>query len=183
MDAALRSCLHNQRGFVLVYLTLAIVLLLGMAALALDTGNLYVIKAQLQNAADAGALAGGASLNNSASSTQAVARVVAQKYAGKNSAAGESVQLELNYGNSANGDIVVGCWDEKATPPPADIDPSCKKPDAIKINARKSTDAGSGPAPVKTMFARVAGIKEMNVGAIAIAYRPSKQHGTTTLVK
>jgi Flp pilus assembly protein TadG len=183
MDAPLRPCLHNQHGFVLVYLTLAMVLLMGMAALALDTGHLYVIKAQLQNAADAGALAGGASLDGSASSTQAAARVAAQTYAGKNSAAGKPVQLELNYGNSATGDIVVGCWNAKATPPPVDIDRSCKKPDALKINARKSVDAGSGPAPVKTIFARVAGINQMNVGAVAIAYRPSKQHDTTTLVK
>ncbi len=183
MGATLRRSLHNQQGFALVYLTLAMVLLMGMTALALDTGHLYVIKAQLQNAADASALAGGASLDGSASTIQAAARAEARIYAGKNSAAGKPVQLDLNYGNSATGDIVVGCWNAEATPPPADIDSTCKKPNAIRINARKSADAGSGPAPVKTMIAPVLGIKEMNVGAVAIAYRPSKQHDAITLVK
>ncbi|HEY9148855.1 MAG TPA: pilus assembly protein TadG-related protein [Gammaproteobacteria bacterium] len=48
---------------VIVMLVLVIVILLGVAALALDLGRLYVLKSEMQNAADAAALAGAAELN------------------------------------------------------------------------------------------------------------------------
>jgi Flp pilus assembly protein TadG len=168
---------------VLVYLTLAIVVLMGMAALALDGGCMFITKAQLQNAADAGALAGAAALDGTSSYTQATARAAAGYFAGKNSAVGEAVTLDLNYGNLANGDVVIGCWDSKKSRPTIDISVSCKKPNALKVNARRSAAAGSGPRAVKTMFARVYGIKEMNVGAVAIAYRPSKKDDSSILVQ
>ena len=167
----------------LVYLAYILVMLLGMAALVIDTGHLYITRAQLQNAADAGALAGAAALDGSASFTQAAARAAAGDYAGKNIAAGKSVLLDLNYANRINGDIVVGCWSTKTTPPSIDITASCGRPDAIKIKARRSSDAGSGPDPVKTVFARILKMNEMNVGATAIAYRPHKQTDKITLVK
>lgn len=47
-----------QRGASLVLVTVSLVALLGFAALALDVGNLYVARNELQNAADSGALAG-----------------------------------------------------------------------------------------------------------------------------
>ncbi|MCW8957737.1 MAG: pilus assembly protein TadG-related protein [Gammaproteobacteria bacterium] len=53
----------KQRGFVVVMLVLVIAILLGVAALALDLGRLYVLKSEMQNAADAAALAGAAELN------------------------------------------------------------------------------------------------------------------------
>jgi Flp pilus assembly protein TadG len=167
----------------LVYLTLSLVVLLGMAAVVIDTGYMYMIKAQLQNAADAGALAGGAALDHTNSGTQAPARAAARNFAQQNSAAGEAVNLDLNYGNSANGDIVVGCWNAEAAPQQTDITTSCGRPNAIKINARRSRSAGTGPNAVKTVFARIFSINEMNVGAVAIAYRPPEQTDKTILVK
>ena len=54
---------QKQHGMVIVMLVLVIVILLGVAALALDLGRLYVLKSEMQNAADAAALAGAAELN------------------------------------------------------------------------------------------------------------------------
>ena len=47
----------SDRGAVAVTVALLLVVLLGFGALAIDTGMLYAQKAQLQNGADAGALA------------------------------------------------------------------------------------------------------------------------------
>jgi Flp pilus assembly protein TadG len=48
---------HNQRGTVLIFITLLIVLLLIMVGLGLDTGHLVYVRAQGQAAVDAAALA------------------------------------------------------------------------------------------------------------------------------
>ena len=48
----------NQRGGVVIFVAVAMVVLIGCAALAIDLTHLYVARNELQNAADAGALAG-----------------------------------------------------------------------------------------------------------------------------
>jgi Flp pilus assembly protein TadG len=48
----------NQRGATLVLFAVLLFLLIGVAALAIDLGYLFVARNELQNAADAGALAG-----------------------------------------------------------------------------------------------------------------------------
>ena len=53
----------RQRGSILILTTLSLVLLLGMAGLALDLGHAYVNKTRLQNALDAVALSAAISLN------------------------------------------------------------------------------------------------------------------------
>jgi hypothetical protein len=53
----------GQHGYVLVMLVLVLVVLLGIAALALDLGRLYVLRTEMQNAVDAAALAAAAELN------------------------------------------------------------------------------------------------------------------------
>ena len=48
----------KQQGTILVFTALALAMLFAFAALAIDTGVLLVSRNELQNAADAGALAG-----------------------------------------------------------------------------------------------------------------------------
>ena len=49
--------INNQRGSVLIFVTLSIVLLLIMVGMGLDTGHLVYVRAQGQAAVDAAALA------------------------------------------------------------------------------------------------------------------------------
>src|SRR5262245_51463113 len=63
--ASMKSCsshrtdvLSGRRGVVAVFAALCMALIIGMAALALDLGNMYLIRGELQRAADAAALAG-----------------------------------------------------------------------------------------------------------------------------
>jgi Flp pilus assembly protein TadG len=52
------SVWRHERGAIAVIAVLMLTALVGMAALVVDIGRLYVVRSELQNAADAGALAG-----------------------------------------------------------------------------------------------------------------------------
>ena len=56
---------RSEKGAVMVIAALMMVTLLSIAAIALDVGHLYVVKAKLQSAADAAALAGATTLMDS----------------------------------------------------------------------------------------------------------------------
>ena len=53
-----RTIFSLERGSVSVIVTISLLVLVGVAALVIDIGHLAVTKNELQNAADAGALAG-----------------------------------------------------------------------------------------------------------------------------
>ena len=59
----MRRTAPRQSGSVIVLVALALVVMLGIAGLVVDLGRLFVIKAELQNAADACALAAARELN------------------------------------------------------------------------------------------------------------------------
>src|SRR5437660_10723767 len=67
------SAAHRESGQVLVLLTVALVAMLGMAGLAIDYGNMVVNRRQLQNAADAAALAAAAKIPAGYSAEQSAA--------------------------------------------------------------------------------------------------------------
>ena len=56
--------IKNQRGVTLIVVAICIFMIIALAALAVDIGHLVVTKNELQNAADAGALAGARYLYN-----------------------------------------------------------------------------------------------------------------------
>ena len=56
----------QDRGAIIIFVALGLVVLIGMAGLAIDLGHAYVNKSQLQNVADASALAGASALNGTA---------------------------------------------------------------------------------------------------------------------
>ena len=56
----------KQKGIVIIFFVIALPFLLTMMALALDTGNLFIVKTELQNAVDACALSAGQELDGTA---------------------------------------------------------------------------------------------------------------------
>jgi Putative Flp pilus-assembly TadE/G-like len=70
----------NERGQAIVLMVLSLVVLIGMAALAIDVGSWYRTKRRLQGTADAAALAGAQQLPKS----PGAARTMAMDYADKN---------------------------------------------------------------------------------------------------
>jgi hypothetical protein len=85
--------LDRERGQVLILVALMVVVLFGFVALAIDVGNIYGGRRRMQNAADAGALAGARELCFG-SGDRATARLVAEDYAtNRNGAQGAFVDI------------------------------------------------------------------------------------------
>jgi len=124
----LRRWLWNEKGNVLLFTTVLVVpLMIIFGGLALDLAHLGTADNELQRSLDAAALAGAGKLGFD-SSVWSAARTSAQSYALLNpirtpipyNPSLASVNLGLNTGNAANGDIVLGHWDGAGfTPYPA----------------------------------------------------------------
>ena len=172
MDAFRRIRKLNEKGFAVVYIALMLVVLVAFVSLAVDMGYMFVAKGQLQNAADAGALAGVAKLSDTVTARQS-----AKLFAEQNKAAGESVKVALNETNSADGDIVVGYWDKVTRTMSATV-PTGKVANAVKVVARRTTETGTGISAenkqVDLFFGQVLNWGQMSAKAEAIACRPAK---------
>ena len=64
-----RRALHDQQGQTTAFVVLGIVALLGVAGLVIDVGHAYVVRSQLQNSANAAALAASGAVYNAQSDT------------------------------------------------------------------------------------------------------------------
>jgi len=58
LKALISSKLRDQQGVTVILVAVLLSVLLGFTALAIDLSHLYVVRNELQNSADAGALAG-----------------------------------------------------------------------------------------------------------------------------
>ena len=94
----------NQKGAVIVIVAGSLVAFIGMAALALDLGHLCLVRNELQNAADSGALAGARALYvEDGSAVNSGANDRANEAATSNTA--DKVTVDIN-----SGDIQRGHW-------------------------------------------------------------------------
>src|SRR6266498_2406271 len=89
----LRQIIRNRKGIAAVYIALILVALIAFVGLAIDIGYMYVAKGQLQNGADAAALAGAAKLTGD-DLDQKDARRAAWRFACENKAAGERIYID-----------------------------------------------------------------------------------------
>ena len=163
--------LKDQRGVSAVIIALLLVVLLGMAALAIDLGYLYVTRNELQNVADASALAATRRLgeiyqampgNLQASydlanfpADRTDMESIAIEVAGMNKAAAASITI-------LNADIEFGRWDFVNRSLTVIDD----QPDAVRVKARRDEKANN---PVTTFFAKVFNVNNMSVTATATA--------------
>jgi Flp pilus assembly protein TadG/uncharacterized Zn-binding protein involved in type VI secretion len=150
--------LHDQRGAIAIWFALLLPVLLGFAALAVDLARLNLTRVELQNAADAAALAGARSLNNAGGDPYnwTAATVKAQELAHTNKANGSlipanNVQIQTGYWNLQSRD-----W--------TDVSPSYT-PVTGDFPAVRVTVAHS----LNLFFAPILGINERNVQASAVA--------------
>lgn len=175
---------ENQKGAVLVLVALLMIFFIGIAALAIDVYHLYVARNELQNAADAGALAGALVLYlNDGTGVNPDTNADAANTAIKN--ASEKVPVELIYNAGANtGDVQRGHWSFSARKFTAnsslaainlsDIstteldnpDPAVNKGfiNAVKVRVRRQD------TPVASFLARIFGYQDFGLIAEAVAY-------------
>jgi Flp pilus assembly protein TadG len=104
----------RQRGAVAIMVGFLIVALIGFLGIVLDLGNLYVRKTELQNAADAAALAGARQLNGSAEGIdRAVASAIALAAENASDFGNTAVAIsgaQIRFGLSPD-----GAWSDQAS--------------------------------------------------------------------
>ncbi len=173
--------LKEEQGAVIALVAFMMVGLLGFMALAVDLGHLYMVRNELQNAADAGALAGASVLyNDHATQVNAGANQVAYDTATANRASvfpsGWSV-VQVNWTSGTNdGDVqrghynyATGVFTANASLNPVDLLPGTETVlnadtnfiNAVRVVTRTST---------RSLFANFLGVATSDLSAEAIAY-------------
>jgi Flp pilus assembly protein TadG len=178
MTFGMGKIVRNERGISAILIAGIMFFLVFMVGFAVDMGYMYVVKGQLQNAADAGALAGVKRLNPSATVfDQYSAKSQARKFAECNNVAeckpfsgGISLSTNMSYNTLDNSnDITVGNWNSSLTP---QYDETRTPINAIKVRARRTT--GSTMGQVNLFFSKVLSVvgydwSRMSTAAEAIA--------------
>ncbi len=156
---------HRQGGAVLVMFGLLLVLLFGFMAFAIDLGRTYVVRTELQNAADAAALAGAKELNQKANGVNGGSGVTGAVNTAIAIAAQNNFQFSSPVTLSAANISVGSCPD----------DGSCTMVPASTV----TTDAQAAgktflkvaipPVTLNTFFAQVIGITSTGAFGSAVA--------------
>jgi Flp pilus assembly protein TadG len=103
----MKARLHSDSGQTLIWFALSLVVLLGIAALAIDVGRLYGERRRMQNAADAAALAGAHELCQGRPDADAIA--MANDYAIARNGAQWATPEPFGEGTFDKGmDVIVG---------------------------------------------------------------------------
>ncbi|WP_298039885.1 pilus assembly protein TadG-related protein [uncultured Desulfuromonas sp.] len=153
-------CLASQKGAVLVIVLVGFFAFLGFTALAIDIGHLAVVGNELQNAADAGALAGAADLyypegtvpKSKVGTVNDDSNKTAWETALKNTADGSAVEVKDYSTNKA--DVQRGHWNMKTrTFTQSDVlDPvnlaGATKDDLDKMDGTYTFPPGTGNKPI-----------------------------------
>src|SRR6185503_6476445 len=161
--------LDNSRGAVAVMVAIMLTVLLAMAAAALDIGHALVARNELQNSADAGALAGARALGvlyegmtpaamgtyQLSGGDAATIMTAVQSTAVLNAAAGVNVTVNA-------GDVQIGLWNSATRT----MTPTVNQPRSVRVITRRD---GTANGPISTFLAGVIGMTSMNVNAVATA--------------
>ena len=171
-SSQVRGLVSNERGVAAVVMALMIFVLTALASFAIDVGYALVTHNELQNIADAGALAATRQLGvvyagltpeqqkdktrSLTADERAQMLAVLHKVAGLNKAGGKSgIVISAS-------DISMGTWDFSTKT----LNPTFVRPTAVSVTARRD---GNANGPIRTFFASVMGVSEMNVAASATA--------------
>jgi hypothetical protein len=172
--------IKEERGVTFVVVALLIIILVGVAALAIDIGHLFIVRNELQNAADAGALAGARFLylyEDVGEYVNEDANQIAHDAAIANRSEGSPVEVLWNGGNT--GDVERGHWSFTTltfTPndydyythlcelSPEQLDAKSNFINAIRVRTRRQN------TPAVSIFARVFGFENFLLSAESIAY-------------
>lgn len=148
--ALVRLCAH-EGGTAVALVALVLMALIGIAALVVDLGQIIAVKGELQNGADAGALAG----------------VVDLVYFGTTEGESTAVAYTTQPGHY-----------HITNPSPASdaVNVSVQGPEKLQVKVRRAQGTSAGPVP--TFFARIWGTDNTDVRALAVATVDRKVIGT-----
>ena len=149
----------HAKGISTIWTAILLVLLFGITGLLIDVGYSLLVTHQLQNAADAAALAGVQQVRLGPEA----ARLAAINLAQANTAAQEPVLLLDNPGNAIAGDIVIGRYNRTQRL----FEPTLAGANAVKVVARRTE--GSLNGPLGLFFGPVFGVTTVDISRHAIA--------------
>ena len=152
---------YDRHGHAVTLVAVSSALLIGFAALAVDVGYLYVVRAELQRTADAAAHAATQELESFADGHALDrARAAAQEFATRNGVLGRPSSLtasDVTFGRAyvaSDGGSYTFERDERS-------------PNAVRVRVRRTADSPNGPVPL--FFAHIFGMRTTNVSATATA--------------
>jgi Flp pilus assembly protein TadG len=169
---------REHKGATVVFVAIAMVMFLGFAALAVDLGYLYVVRGELQNAADSGALAGAQVLydNNgtavNADANQKALEFVQNNYSEQAQATVADFDRDIQRGHwsfatrtfTANDSLLPTVLWNATT---AELDANTNFINAVSVTTSRKRVAGGLPGH---FFANIFGAAPSEVKATAVAY-------------
>src|SRR3989339_19293 len=157
----------DRKGVVMILVAVAIFVIIGFAALAIDVGHLFIVRNELKNAADAGALAGARILYiNNGTAVNPNANQAAFDVAAANQSEKHAVDVDWSGGKAGDGErghwgfatrsftpndslSPVDLWDLKSDA----LDSDTNFINAVRVKARREA------TPAASFFARVFGFQ------------------------
>jgi Flp pilus assembly protein TadG len=169
--------IKQTEGAAAAIIALSLFAVMGVASLAIDMGNLYTVRNELQNVADAAALAGAGQLVQKDASGNAVRdSALATQTAIQVAQTQSQIQGQAAVEESARNDLTIhfGVWDiYNSNPSTAWTGLGTSVPGTSDANAmRVSITRGTGTVfgPVTSLFAKIFGVSSTGVSATATAY-------------
>jgi len=170
----------NQHGVTMIYVAICIFMILALTALAVDIGHLVVTKNELQNAADAGALAGARYLYNddgtvvnTGSNAIAIAATTTNK--GDNTVVIDVAPNDVQRGHWSfttktfmpnNSTAPVDLWNVSWET----LDANTDFINAIRVTAWRRKGQTPGSDEIDSWFARIFNFESFVQSATAVAY-------------
>jgi hypothetical protein len=162
--------LRDESGAVAAITAICLVVFIAILALVLDIGHLASVRSELQNAADASALAGARSLNPTSLPGNNLTPITGNPNCGGAIAAAMNLTNQSDSRDLAIGqaDILLGHWGWPAEDFPLNqfvpLGACSIDVNAIWVRARRDQNLNQ---PMATWFARLLGIGEINVSSRA----------------
>lgn len=181
-----KSGRRGDRGAVISMVAIMMVVVVALAALAIDLSHLMVVKNELQNAADAGALNGARVLYNDAGTainTNANQEAYNAATANKSVSTAGTIAVDVNWTSGNTGDVQRGHWSfglgnlargfypNDSTAPidlwnksTVDLDEDTDFINAVRVVARRDATRAA------SFFAPIFGYQDFALSAEAVAY-------------
>ena len=144
-----RRLRRSRGGAILVLIAICLPVIVIMAAFAIDTAFMQLVRTELRTATDAASRAGAKVL--SIAQTEPAARAAAVDAASRNLVAGDPLQL-------VNADIEVGMTSQASSTSRFVFTPGGPLLNAVRVNGRRTNGSASGP--VGLFFGGVMGVGE-----------------------
>jgi Flp pilus assembly protein TadG len=166
-----RKFIKQTEGAAAIIIACSLFALIAVASLAIDMGQLYTVRNQLQNVADASALGGVGQLIQKDASGNAVWNTDLAQTTAIQVAQGQStLQGQAAVGDGARNDLtfVFGTWNINSGSPSTAWTSGGATPNALKVTIVRNGSTVFGP--VSSIFAQALGYPTTSVSASAIAY-------------